>query len=80
MPLTDITKLLQPFPSDRMNAYPVSDSIKNPGADGKELIKPTGQRLVAEKDITRSDDVKLQGMGSNKRNREEGGFFGIDLN
>jgi len=80
LPLTDITKLLQPFPSDRMNAYPISDSIKNPRAEGKELIKPTGQRLVAEKDIARSDDVKLQGMGANKRNRENGDFFEIDLN
>lgn len=79
IPLTDVTSLLQPFPSEKMNAYPVSPDIKNPRADGAQLIKPLGQRLVSETEIKRSDDVKLQGMGANKRNREEGDFFEIDL-
>jgi putative SOS response-associated peptidase YedK len=79
LPLTDITSILEPFPGEKMNAYPISADIKNPRAEGKELIKPVGERLVAETETRRTDDVKLQGMGANKRNREEGDFFEIEL-
>jgi len=79
IPLSDVTKMLEPYPSDMMNAYPVNPAIRNPKAQGKELIAPTGERLVPEYEIRKSTDVRLQGMGSNKRNREESSFMEFEL-
>ncbi len=68
--LSDITKLLKPYPADKMNAYPVSPAIKNPRAEGNELLKPIGERLTPEYDVKASVELELQGMGSNKRYRD----------
>lgn len=62
-PLTDITNLLQPYPAHEMNAYPISDAIKHPGAEGKELIIPTGQRLTPETNLKFAQDQRIFGMG-----------------
>lgn len=70
LPLADVTRMLEPYPADLMNAYPINPAIRNPKAEGKELIRPTGQRLVPEYDISRTDDLKLQGMGENKKSAE----------
>ena len=35
-----------------MNAYPVSTDIKNPKAEGRQLIEPVGQRIEPEYDAT----------------------------
>jgi putative SOS response-associated peptidase YedK len=75
VPLADITRLLEPYPGEEMNAYPIDPKIKNPRAEGKELVKPIGERLVAEYEAKRDVDVKLQGMGANKKNRPEGDFL-----
>ena len=66
LPLADVTKLLKPYPADLMNAYPVDPAIKNPRAEGKELLKPIGERVVPEFDAKTRKDVELQGMGSGK--------------
>jgi putative SOS response-associated peptidase YedK len=79
LPLSDVTGMLRPFPGDQMNAYPIDPAIKNPRANGPELLKPTGQRLVPEYDVRKSQDVKLQGMGMNKRLKEEGDFLEFEL-
>ncbi|MFO8128546.1 MAG: SOS response-associated peptidase [Bacteroidales bacterium] len=65
--LADATALLKPFSSGRMNAYPVSPGIKNPGADHAGLLKPVGEKLYPEYAARSSPALKLQGMGSNKR-------------
>lgn len=62
-PLSDITWLLQPYPADEMNAYPISSSIKNPTAEGLELIEATGERLAPESGIVFTKHNKLFGMG-----------------
>jgi len=66
LPLADVTRLLKPYPAELMNAYPVDPTIKNPRAEGIELLKPIGERVVAEFDSKTSKDVELQGMGSGK--------------
>ena len=66
LPLADATRLLRPYPADLMNAYPVDPVIKNPRAEGKDLLKPIGERIVPEFDIKTQQDVELQGMGSGK--------------
>ena len=62
-PLTDITRLLQPYPSEEMNAYPISNAIKSPSSEGKELIDPIGERLGPESEIRFTKENKLTGMG-----------------
>jgi putative SOS response-associated peptidase YedK len=66
LPLADITQLLKPYPAEHMNAYPVDAAIKNPRAEGKELLKPVGERVVPEFETRSSQDVELQGMGGGK--------------
>ena len=70
-PLSDITKLLKPFPSELMNAYPIDKEIKNPKNNDKALILPKGSTLFAEQVIKSSKDLKLQGMGSRKQYTEQ---------
>lgn len=65
--LTDVTALLRPYPAELMNAYPISPEIKTPGNNRKELIQPIGERLLPEVDITVNKEIRLEGMGSNKR-------------
>lgn len=79
LPLADVTRVLEPFPADRMNAYPIDPAVKNPRKNGPEVIRPVGQRLVPEHDIRTSTDVNLQGMGMNKRLRDPGDFLEFDL-
>ena len=69
LPLADVTKLLRPFPSELMNAYPIDPAIKNPRAEGKDLLKPVGERVVPEYDTKTQQDIELQGMGSGKKFR-----------
>jgi putative SOS response-associated peptidase YedK len=65
--LTDVTAMLKPYPAELMNAYPISSEIKTPGINKKELIQPIGERLLPEGDISINKEVRLEGMGSNKR-------------
>lgn len=67
LPLADVTKLLKPYPAELMNAYPIDPAIKNPRAEGPDLLKPTGERVVPEYDIKTQEDIELQGMGAGKR-------------
>ena len=62
-PLTDITRLLQPYPAEEMNAFPISNKIKNPASEGKDLIEPVGERLASEAGISFTKHNKLFGMG-----------------
>jgi putative SOS response-associated peptidase YedK len=41
--LGEITRQLQPYPHELMNAYPISSLIKNPRNNSKELLQPVGE-------------------------------------
>jgi putative SOS response-associated peptidase YedK len=69
--LARITKLLQPFPAELMNAYPISNAIKSPKNDTIDLLKPVGDRLEIETDMVLKESTELQGMGN--RDRKETG-------
>jgi len=71
LPLSEVTRLLNPYPGGLMNAYPIAPTIKNPGADDPGLIHPAGQRLMPETIIKSSTQVRITGMGSNRE-------FGFD--
>lgn len=60
-PLSDVTDLLQPWPSAQMNAYPISPAIKHPAAQGLDLLRPIGERVLPEDELWLRDDVELQG-------------------
>ena len=46
--LAEVTALLKPYPAELMNAYPVSDSIKNQANNHPDFLQPTGNRLLTE--------------------------------
>ncbi|HEY3389949.1 MAG TPA: SOS response-associated peptidase [Prolixibacteraceae bacterium] len=66
LPLSEVTRLLIPYPSELMNAYPIAPTIKNPGADDPGLIHPAGERLMSEKIIRSSLNVRIIGVGRGK--------------
>ncbi|MGB0422947.1 MAG: SOS response-associated peptidase [Flavobacteriales bacterium] len=63
LPLSEVTALLKSFPTEEMNAYPISSNIKNPRANGLELLDPIGERVFPEYDYKIEQDLKLYGMG-----------------
>jgi len=73
-PLNQITPLLRPYPSELLNAYPISPTIKNPRNKDMNLLRPTGERVYPEYDYEIHEELKLEGMGmttSRLRKREE---------
>lgn len=73
-PLQDITPLLRPYPSEELNAYPISPSIKNPRDKDFNLLRPTGDRVYPEYEYEIHQELKLEGMGmttSRLRKRKE---------
>ena len=47
--LSKVLNFLEPFPSDKMNAYPVSDLVNVVGVNDPSLIRPIGEKLQIEK-------------------------------
>lgn len=64
--LGDVTELLRPYPSEKMNAYPISPEIKNPRANGLDLLEPIGKPVLTEKDYIIYQDLQLFGMGESR--------------
>ena len=46
--LSDVLKLLAPYPSERMNAYPVSKMANNQGMNDPVILNPVGEKLISE--------------------------------
>ncbi len=72
--LQEITPLLRPYPSEELNAYPISSAIKNPRDKDFSLLQPTGERIYPEYTYEIHQELRLEGMGmttSRKRMREE---------
>ncbi|HNQ68516.1 MAG TPA: SOS response-associated peptidase [Bacteroidales bacterium] len=65
--LTDITDMLKPCNPDILNAYPISESIKNPKNDNADLIKPIGDTIEKETDFSIKNTLSNQGFGRNNR-------------
>jgi len=66
-PLADITKMLKPYDSNLMNAFPITPKIKSPKQEGKDLINPLGERINPEFNLRSSEQINLQGMGRYKQ-------------
>jgi hypothetical protein len=48
--IQELTRMMQPFDSKGFNAYPISQKIKKPDANGLELLKPIGDKLFKDYD------------------------------
>jgi putative SOS response-associated peptidase YedK len=46
--LTEILGMLEVFPPERMNAYPISKDIGLPGPYTIDILKPAGERIYIE--------------------------------
>lgn len=76
--LSEITQLLEPYDSDEMNAYPISNRIKNPRVNDLQLLEPVGEPVLKEQDFRLVRELKLQGMGYTRRNeRNEQGSLDL---
>lgn len=67
VPLSDITRILKPYPADDMDAFPISNEIKNPRNKNKELIEQQGPSLNPDSKIKSTKELRLQGMGARKK-------------
>lgn len=64
--LSDITAMLEKYPSKEMNAYPIDPAISKVKTNQKEAILPIGEPLFKEFNWQFKQDVKLYGMGENR--------------
>lgn len=48
--VTELTRIMKPFDSKGFNAYPISQKVKNPEANGLELLKPIGDKVYKDYD------------------------------
>jgi len=46
--LSDILGLLNPYPAEKMNAYPLSEMANIPGMNDPAMINPIGEKLITE--------------------------------
>jgi putative SOS response-associated peptidase YedK len=46
--LSEVLRFLVPFPSKKMNAYPVSDLVNKGGINDPSILKPIGEKLRKE--------------------------------
>lgn len=46
--LSDVLHMLRQLPSQKMNAYPVSELVNQPGVNESSMITPIGERLQSE--------------------------------
>lgn len=68
-PLTNITALLEQYPAELMNAYPICPDIKSYKNNHKELLNPIGERVFPEFETKFTQHIELQGFGSGKHRK-----------
>lgn len=71
LPIENVLKLLKPFPGGLLKTEPVSVQIKDPKNKSQELLIPIDSGSTTQYDVKIETDVRLEGMGSGKRKREE---------
>lgn len=47
-PLSEVLRLLISYPSEKMNAYPVSDMVNIQGVNDPSMLNPIGEKLIKE--------------------------------
>jgi hypothetical protein len=67
--LSDVLRLLAPYPSEKMNDHPVSEMVNIQGVNFPEMLNPVGERLKFEINPVR--------FGSAYRTHKEKGSSGV---
>lgn len=72
-PLSDITAMLEPFPSKMMNAYEISTGFYKEKDDARKALQPVSQRVEKEYKLKLHQELKLFGMGESpsRKKKEE---------
>jgi putative SOS response-associated peptidase YedK len=68
--LMEILSRLEKYPSNQMDAYPVSTKIILPGPYIKEILKPTGDFLNPDKPF---ELIKIQSYNGHRKSKEDHG-------
>jgi len=76
-PLFTVLDMIEPLPTDLMNAYPVAEAIEDTKCNDLKYIQPTGRKYYAETDyrISRKrvkqvrDDSDSPGWGESVMNK-----------
>lgn len=68
-PLSDITHMLRPYPAKKLNAYPITPDIRDPRANGADLLQPTGDRIYPEHTFEIHQGLEMFGMGESPARR-----------
>lgn len=72
IPLSEVTALLEPYPPQEMNAYPLEKRIKHPRENDPSLLIPAGPAVVPQTELRIVQDLRVQGMGYTKRDNRTG--------
>jgi len=79
LPLEDVLGFLKPYKGDDFKADPISIRIKDPRNKNSDLLIPIDHEKTTEYASIVKKDLKLQGMGRNKRKDKpkdtQGSFF-----
>jgi putative SOS response-associated peptidase YedK len=70
LPIDDVLRLLKPHPVDDYKFEPISIRVKTKTNKGPDVLIPISPNSITDYDISVKKDLKLQGMGQNKRNQE----------
>lgn len=70
-PLTDIVSMMRPPSDELFNAYPISTEIKNPAANGMQLLQPIGERVSPEYRYVVQQELELFGMGESRARKRK---------
>ena len=70
LPLDQVLSLLKPYPVDDFVAHPVSVKVKDPKNKSRDLIIPIDHASQTEYDLSVKKDLKLEGMGRNRRKED----------
>ena len=67
LPLEEVLTLLKPYPGEELKAEAVSIKIKDPRNKSRDLLIPVEPGNTTEYGSVTKTDLKLEGMGRNKR-------------
>jgi putative SOS response-associated peptidase YedK len=70
LPLEEVLGLLKPYRGDDFKADPVSIKVKDPKNKGRDLLIPVDHTSTTQYDSTVKKDLKLEGMGRNRRKED----------
>ncbi len=64
--LSDVTACMKVPKAEWLNAYPIDSAIKSSQMNGKDLLKPIGDRVIKEFEYEVYQDIEMFGMGETR--------------